>query len=314
MNDDDRAGQRLGEYRLMRLLGRSICSEVYFGEHLHTNFPVAIKILSGHFTKNDIKKFLMQANALAQLKHPHIVHVIDCGLDNDTPFFVMDYAPNGSLRQRHPKGTRLPLETVISYVQQIAEALHYVHNHKLIHRDIKPQNMLLGSHNQVLLSDFGIAIPSHSIDAIRSNDFEGTVAYAAPEQLQGRPRRSSDQYALGVVVYEWLCGEWPFCGSLTQVAQHHLSTLPSGLRKKNSAISPAVEKVVLKALAKEPVRRFAGVKEFADALEHAGQADKQPIALSELSPLPTLTKRQFMSPFPFEPVAAHERGISQESI
>jgi serine/threonine protein kinase len=307
INDDDRTGQRLGEYRLIRLLGRSTCSEVYFGEHLHTNFPVAIKMLSGHFTKNDMQKFLMQATALAQLKHPHIVHVIDCGLDGNTPFFVMDYAPNGNLRQRHPKNTRVPLETIISYVQQIAEALDYVHNHKLIHRDIKPQNMLLGSNDQVLLSDFGIAIPSHNIDAFRSHDFEGTVVYAAPEQLQGRPRRTSDQYALGVVVYEWLCGEWPFSGSFAEVAHQHLSTPAPGLREKNSAISPAVEKVVLKALAKESVRRFGSVKEFADALERASQADKQSIALSELSPLPILTKRQFMSPFPFGSVAAHER-------
>jgi len=304
MNDDDRKSQQLGEYRLIRLLGRSICSEVYFGEHLHTNFPVAIKILSGHFTKNDMQKFLMQATALAQLKHPHIVHVTDCGLDGNTPFFVMDYAPNGNLRQRHPKSTRVPLETVVSYVRQIAEALDYVHNHKLIHRDIKPQNMLLGSNNEVLLSDFGIAIPSHSIDAIRSNDFEGTVVYAAPEQLQGKPRRSSDQYALGVVVYEWLCGEWPFCGSFVEVAHQHLSTPPPGLREKNSAVSPAVEKVVLKALAKEPVRRFAGIKEFADALEQASQADKQSHSLPKLSSL-HMPKRQFMSPFPFEPLAVH---------
>ena len=303
MDNDNRTGQQLGEYRLMRLLGRSICSEVYFGAHLHSNVPVAIKILSGHFTRNDMKKFLVQASSFVQLKHPHIVHAIDLGLDDNTPFLVMDYAPNGNLRQRHPKGVRVPLETAVTYVRQIAEALDYVHNYKFIHRDIKPQNMLLGSNDQVLLSDFGIAIPSHSIDAIRSNDFEGTVAYAAPEQLEGKPRRSSDQYSLGVVVYEWLCGEWPFCGSFAEVAHQHLSTPPPGLREKNSAISPEVEKVVLKALAKEPAQRFASIKEFAEALEQASQSDKQPAALPKLSP--PVAKRQFMSPFPFEPLAAH---------
>jgi eukaryotic-like serine/threonine-protein kinase len=211
---------------------------------------------------------------------------------------VMDFAPNGNLRWRHPKGTRVPLETVVSYVRQIAGALDYVHDRKLIHRDIKPHNMLLGPDNGVLLSDFGIAIPSHSIDAVRSNDFEGTVAYAAPEQLEGRPRRSSDQYALGVVVYEWLCGEWPFCGSFREVAHQHLSVSPPGLHEKSSAISPDVEKVVLKALAKDPARRFASVQEFADALERASQADKQPAALPQSRSLP-IAKRQFMSPFPF---------------
>ncbi|HEX6477612.1 MAG TPA: serine/threonine-protein kinase [Ktedonobacteraceae bacterium] len=303
MNEDDRTGQRLDKYRLVRLLGRSACSEVYLGEHLHSKFPVAIKMLSGHFTRNEMKKFLVHGSTLAQLKHPHIVQVIESGLNDTVPFLVMDFAPNGNLRERHPKGTRVPLETVVSYVQQIAGALDYVHDHKLIHRDIKPHNMLLGPDNEVLLSDFGIAIPTYSVDAIRSNDFEGTIVYAAPEQLEGEPRRSSDQYALGVVVYEWLCGEWPFCGSFTEVAHQHLFVSPPGLHEKNSAISLAVEKVVLKALAKDPVQRFANVKEFADALEQASWADKQPIALSELSPLPTLTKRQFMSPFPFEPVA-----------
>ena len=305
MNDDDRTGQRLGTYRLIRLLGQGACSEVYMGEHLHLNFPVAIKMLSGHFTRNDMKTFLVQASTLAQLKHPHIVRVIDLGLNDNVPFLVMDYAPNGNLRQRHPKGTRIPLETVVSYVQQIADALDYVHNHKLIHRDIKPHNMLLGSDNQVLLSDFGIAMPSHSIDAIRSNDFEGTVAYAAPEQLQGKPRRSSDQYALGIVVYGWLCGEWPFSGSFAEVAHQHLSVLPPPLHEKNSAISPAVEKVVLKALAKDPVKRFASVQQFADALQRALQADKQPGALPELRTRPG-PKRQFMSPFPFELLQTNE--------
>ena len=303
MYNDDCTDQRLGPYRLVRLLGRSAYSEVYLGEHLHLNFPVAIKVLSGHFTKNEMKKFLVQASTLAELKHPHIVHVIEAGLNENIPFLIMGYAPNGNLRERHPKGARVPLETVVSYVRQIAGALDYVHDRKLIHRDIKPHNMLLGPDNGVLLSDFGIAIPSHSIDAVRSNDFEGTVAYAAPEQLEGRPRRSSDQYALGVVVYEWLCGEWPFCGSFQEVAHQHLSVSPPGLHEKNSAISPDVEQVVLKALAKDPARRFASVQEFADALERASQADKQRTALPQLKPLP-VPKRQFMSPFPFESLSA----------
>jgi serine/threonine protein kinase len=304
MNDDGQAGQRLGEYRLIRPLGRGIYSEVYFGEHLHLNYAVAIKILSGRFTSNEVKKFMFHASILAQLQHPHIVRVIDLGLEDNIPFLVMEYAPNGNVRRCHPKGTRVPLATVISYVKQIAGALDYVHKQKLIHRDIKPHNMLLGSANEILLSDFGIAIASHSLDAIRSDDFEGTIVYAAPEQLQGKPRRSSDQYALGVVVYEWLTGEWPFTGSFTEIAQQHLSVPPPGLHEKNSAISPAVEKVVLKALAKDATKRFANVQQFADALQRAGQAEKQPLAHPELKPL-LMPKRQFMSPFPFEPLPVH---------
>ncbi len=311
MNDDDRAGQQLGVYRLIRLLGRGMYSEVYFGEHFHLNYPVAIKILSGGFTNHDVKKFLAQASILAQLRHPHIVRVIDLGLEDNIPFLVMEYAPNGNVRQFHPKGTRVPLATVISYVKQIAGALDYVHKQKLIHRDIKPHNMLLGSANDILLSDFGITITSHSIDAIRSDDFEGTVVYAAPEQLQGKPRRNSDQYALGVVVYEWLTGEWPFTGSFAEVARQHLLVSPPGLCEKNSAISPPVEKVVMKALTKDATKRFANVQQFADALQRAGQAEKQPLAHPELKPL-LMPKRQFMSPFPFEPLPIGESKHASE--
>src|SRR5207248_9667386 len=102
--------------------------------------------------------FLHEARAIAHLRHPHIVQVLDFGIERTTPFLVMDYAPNGNLRQHYPKGTLIPLDAVVSYVTQIAEALQYAHQEKLIHRDIKPENLLLGRNNEVLLSDFGIAI------------------------------------------------------------------------------------------------------------------------------------------------------------
>lgn len=310
--DDDRAGQQLGMYRLVRLLGRGMHSEVYLGEHLHLAVPVAIKILSGSLVKNEVKKFLLHASTLAQLKHASIVHVVDFGLEGSSPFLVMEYAPHGNLRQRHPKGARVPLETVVSYVRQIANALDYVHKHRLIHRDIKPSNMLLRADNSVMLSDFGIAVASSSLDALHAEEFEGTVAYAAPEQLQGRPRRNSDQYALGVVVYEWLTGAWPFRGTFAEVAQQHLLAPPPGLREKNAAIALDVEKVVLKALAKDPGKRFTTVQQFAGALERLVPAQEQAPACAELHTAPT-PKRQFLSPFPFEPVPVGETTLASES-
>jgi serine/threonine protein kinase len=154
----EHVGQQLGNYRLIQLLGQGNFSEVYLGEHIHLNMQAAIKVLHGQLASHDVESFLTEARTLAHLRHPHIIQVLDFGVEGTTPFLVMDYAPGGNLRQRHPKGILIPLDTIISYVMQVAEALQYAHQKKLIHRDIKPENMLLGRNNEVLLSDFGIAI------------------------------------------------------------------------------------------------------------------------------------------------------------
>ena len=291
----DSRGQPLDRYRLIRLLEQSGSAEVYIAEHRELHTPVAIKMLHRHFADNDLEKFLARAYSLTQLEHPHIVRVFGFGIENSTPYLVMTYAPDGTLRQRYPRGRHLSLETVVFYVKQIADALQYVHERKLIHRDIKPHNMLLGPDNRVLLSDFGIAVTSQSIDARLPGmtDFEGTVLYAAPEQLEGRSSRSSDQYALGVVVYEWLSGEWPFCGSFYEVARQHLFDAPPSLRREKGVdITPAVEEVVLKALAKDPRKRFGSVREFAEALEWASYG-------ASFFGFQVRSRRQFISPLPF---------------
>lgn len=292
----ERIGQQLGEYRLGRLLGRSRFAEVYYGEHVELNIPVAIKVLNWRYIREGAGKFLDQACTLAQLEHPHIVRVLDMGIEDLTPFMVMNYAPYGTLRQYFPKHIHLPLQTVISYVKQVADALQYVHDQMLIHRDIKPHNMLLGPEKQVWLSDFGVAMLSHSIDGNRgdsdSSDFEGTVVYAAPEQLQGQPQRSSDQYALAVVAYEWLTGEWPFSGSFSDIARQHLFDLPPRMRRKGLDISPEVERAIMKALEKDPNRRFKSVRAFAEELEWASTGEAT--MLVQLQP-----RRQFRSPLPF---------------
>src|SRR5205085_2473107 len=126
----------------------------------------------------------------------HIVRILDFGVDDNTPFLVMDYAPQGTLRERYPKGTPLPLATIVSYVKQVAAALQYVHHQNLVHCDIKPENMLLGRHDEVLLSDFGIAFTTQRSAIQEMQEPLGTVAYMAPEQIQGEPCPASDQYSL----------------------------------------------------------------------------------------------------------------------
>ncbi len=280
----DRVGQRFGNYRLLRLLGEGGFAEVYLGEHAFLATHAAIKVLQIRLAQELLKDFLQEARTLAHLEHPHIVRVLDFGLEEGVPFLVMHYEPNGSLRQRHPRGSRLSLPQIVTYTGEIVAALHYIHEQKLIHRDVKPENMLVGSKNELLLSDFGVAVFSRNARDPRLHEASGTLAYMAPEQLRGEACTASDQYALGVVIYEWLCGSCPFSGTPAEIMHHHLHTPPPSPREKASDIPEEVAQVVLKALAKEPEQRFADVRAFADALTSAcSPTGHQEIATGELA-------------------------------
>jgi serine/threonine protein kinase/tetratricopeptide (TPR) repeat protein len=283
----DRVGQQLDNYRLIRLLGAGGFAEVYLAEHVYRKTLVAIKMLP-QLAQDDLQGFLNEARTF-RLKHPNIMQVLDFGVKERGPFIVMEYAPNGTLRQRHPHGSRVPLSTVVSYVMQVASALQYAHDEGLIHRDVKPENMLVGERNEILLSDFGIATMAHGTTSTNEGAMVGTVVYMAPEQIQGRPRRASDQYALGLVVYEWLCGDRPFHGSLSEIVVQQLQAPPPPLHEKAPEISPAVERVVLAALAKDPKERFVSVQDFAEALKQASKFTQSTSMLPSSTPSPLAT-------------------------
>lgn len=265
----NRVGEQLGNYRLVRLLGEGGFAEVYLGEHIYLNTQAAVKVLHTQLTGREKDKFQAEARTVAHLKHPNIVRVLEFGIDGDIPFLIMSYAPNGNLRQRHPHSKQLPLPTILHYTKQITGALQYIHNQKLIHRDIKPHNMLLGADNEVLLSDFGLALIALSSRHESVQSLAGTISYMAPEQLQGKPRLASDQYSLGVVIYEWLSGDLPFKGSFTEIASQHILMPPPPLHEKVPTISPAVEEVVMASLSKDPQKRFASIQAFARAFEQS---------------------------------------------
>lgn len=269
----NRVGQQLGNYRLVSLLGRGGFAEVYLGEHVHLETQAAVKVLHTQVGSNELELFRKEARTIARLEHPRIVRVLEFGVENDSPYLVMTYAPNGTLRQRHPKGEQLPLKMILPYVKQVAEALQYIHNQKLIHRDVKPENLLLDSSDNILVSDFGIASVAHTTISLTTQGQAGTPHYMAPEQIMNKPGPASDQYALGVVVYEWLCGIRPFQGDVFNIFFQHLQTPPLALRERLSTIPPLVEIVVLKALTKDPKQRFASVRAFANALEQASKAE-----------------------------------------
>lgn len=288
-------GQCLGHYRLIQRLGQGGFAEVYLGEHIHLKTQIAVKVLLTHLTEEAVETFRREAQTIARLRHPYIVQVHDFGIDGNTAYLVMDYAPHGTLRHHHPKGTRLPLATIVTYVKQVAEALQYAHEQRLIHRDVKPENMLLGTQHEVLLSDFGIALTAHSSTSQSTQNVAGTIVYMAPEQIQGHPYPASDQYALGIVVYEWLCGTRPFQGTFTEIAVQHAMKAAPSLRQYLPTIATEVEQVVMIALRKDPQQRFPTVRAFAQALEQAYLRQNASVAVSTLQ---TRTGSTFILPPP----------------
>ena len=275
-------GQQLGNYRLLRLLGVGGFAEVYLGEHIYLTTQAAIKVLQTQLAEDEREHFLNEARIIARLAHPHIVRVLEFGVEKELPFLVMDYAPNGNLRQRLPRGIPLSAATIVPYIEQVAAALDYAHAQHLVHRDVKPENMLLGNNEQVLLSDFGIALIAQSARLQNTQEVFGTASYMAPEQIQGKAQPASDQYALGMVMYEWLCGDVPFHGSFTELCSQHLFATVPPLREKIPGISPAIEAVVERTLSKEPGDRFPSVQAMVSAFVEACWPQKS--STSEIEP------------------------------
>ncbi|HET7640206.1 MAG TPA: serine/threonine-protein kinase, partial [Ktedonobacteraceae bacterium] len=298
--------QELSNYRLIRLLGHGGFADVYLGEHIYLGTQVAIKVHHTRMDGAELERFEQEARTIAHLSHPHIVRVLDYGIQDNVPYLVMEYAPHGTLRDLHPVGATVPLEAVVQYVKQIAAALQYAHDQQLIHRDVKPENMLLDAQDHILLSDFGIAIRAHTTRSLGTQDAIGTVSYMAPEQLRKKARPASDQYALATIVYEWLCGAPPFDGLPIQVALQHITNPIPSLRAKRPDLPYGVEQVLLRALSKEPEQRFLNIQAFADALEQAAQG----VEFEEL-PLP-------LEPIPLEmggekPLRARAEGIAAQT-
>jgi len=305
-------GQQFGNYRLVRLLGRGGFAEVYLGQHVRLSTQqAALKILSQQLGDAYVQAFEREAETIAALVHPNIVRILDFDIADATPFLVMDYAPNGSLRRQHAPGEQVLLPVVVSYVQQVAEGLQYAHDHKIIHRDIKPDNMLIGVRHEIVLSDFGIATIAHSTTSQSTQAAIGTIPYMAPEQMQEYPRPASDQYALAISAYEWLAGERPFGGTFTEIAVKHAMVPPPSLHLKRPDLPWDVGQVIMTALAKDPKARFGGVQAFARALASASgsqvAAAAQPLPATQLA-RPALAPTQPVAPAPAltpAPIAFH---------
>lgn len=281
---DDRIRRQVSNYRLVSLLGRGAFGTVYLGEHIYLHTKAAVKILRPPPTSDYLEIFQIEARVTASLVHPNIVRVLDYGVEDGTPFLVLEYAPYGTLSSYHRKGEPLSTVTILPYIKQVASALQYAHSQGVVHGQVTPANLLLGNNNQVLITNFDYRLASNLNPDNREFQLLGTPLYIAPEQVMGHQLMpASDQYALGVVVYEWLSGTRPFEGDSTvSLALKHLHEQPPSLRIRVPTISLALEQVVMRALAKDPTQRFPSIQAFADAFEQAYQSQHYPydVALS----------------------------------
>ncbi len=314
-------GWRLGSYELQRRLGEGGMAQVHLARDVRLGREVAIKVLDGHLAERPgfRERFLREARVVASLDHPNIVPLFDFGEENGMLYLVMPFLSGGSLQDMLRKAP-LHMGVVASYGSQIADALEYAHQRNVVHRDVKPANVLIHADGRVMLSDFGLAKildASGRPAAPRNHPDAGTPEYMAPEQIQGRTDERSDIYALGVVLYLLLTGRLPFTGSTSNsVMEAHLYRLPEPLRRSNPVVAPAMEAVVLRALAKNPEERFQRASELGAALLSALIAgDSQPGTFEGvISGLPT-SLPPIHTPLPSldGPPPSMARGVSRAS-
>ncbi len=272
----DLSGQTFGSYRLEGLLGRGGMGEVYRARHLRlTNRLAAVKILPASFASDPdfLRRFDQEANSAASLDHPNILPVWDYGEQDGTPFLAMPLVPAGSLKELLERRGPLSPTEAERYLAPIAEALDYAHSRGILHRDVKPANILLREDGRPQLADFGIAKAieaGQTAGLTQAGGGIGTPEYMAPEQIEGRAEPRSDLYALGIALYQMLSGQVPYDGATPyEVALKQISTPLPPLRRLRPDVSPAIEAVVARALAKDPVARYPTGQAFAAAFHEA---------------------------------------------
>ena len=299
-------GREVGGCKLIRKIGSGGMGDVYLGEQIRVgNRSVAVKVVSPEdmtfhpeIASDIARRFEREAAILGNLSHPNILPVHDSGVQDGMLYLVMEYAPDGSLADalrgggKHPLTLPLPIPFALDIINQVAAALSYTHQHGIVHRDVKPGNVLIrvepNGHWHVLLADFGVA-RSAEVDSQRTQ-VTGTFIYMAPEQFSAKFSPASDQYALAVMTFQLLCGRPPFDGDLAALTRAHMYEPPPSLHSINPRVPIAVDAVLNRALAKDPARRYPSVAEFAAALYSAagiGEETTEPGGTTEVAPVKT---------------------------
>jgi eukaryotic-like serine/threonine-protein kinase len=262
-----------GRYRLEAKLGSGGMSTVYLSHDETLDRPVAVKVMHREMSEQEdqLERFRQEARAVAKLSHPNVVAVIDAGEDGGHPYIVFEYVEGETLKQRISRLGALDVQEAIAYAIEVARGLIVAHMRKMVHRDVKPQNVLIDPEGRAKLTDFGISRQLEQAGLTATGRVLGTTDYVAPEQAMGQgvdPR--SDIYSLGVVLYEMLVGDVPFhADSQVGVAMKHVHDELPDVQTRRPEVSAAVALVVERATAKDPAERYQEIEEMIDDLETA---------------------------------------------
>jgi serine/threonine-protein kinase len=261
-----------GRYRIVRRIGSGGMADVYCAEDIHLGREVALKVLHRRFAQDQefVERFRREAKSAAGLQHPHVVGVFDRGEHDGTYYIAMEHLPGRPLKDIVTTQAPLPQELVIDLGLQVLAAAGFAHRHSVIHRDFKPHNVIVDDAWNLKVTDFGIARAGAS-EMTETGSIMGTAQYLSPEQAQGHAvGATADLYSIGVMLYEMLCGRLPFEGeSAVSVALKHLSEPPTPISQLRPDVHPALESVVMAALAKDPAHRWQTAEDFAEGLRAA---------------------------------------------
>lgn len=281
---------QIGNYQILALLARGGFGSVYKGRHvIFSNRMVAIKVLHEKYlaSSKERAQFMQEAYLLEVLRHPCIVPVVDAGVQDEKPYIVTKYLSHGTLQDRLEYRGRspLPLEESLTILERVGQAVDYAHRQHIVHRDIKPGNILFNARGEAVLTDFGIAT-FIGTRTMRTKRVAGSFAYMAPEQFQGVISKEGDQYALACVAYTLFTGQPPFDGTtLSELLYQHFYEPPPAPTLLNPRLPPALERVVLKGMAKSREERYPTLATFLSALHMAsGERTTDVSAPALLSP------------------------------
>ncbi len=282
-------GKTIAErYEIIEKIAEGGMARVYRGRDLLLKRIVAIKVLKDQMTGDAafVRRFEREAQSAAALSHPNIVNIYDVGEEEGTYFMIMEYVEGFNLKQYIRKKGRLPAEEAVSIACQIAEALEKAHSAGVVHRDIKPQNILFSSNGEIKVTDFGIAIAGDGVTVTVGDEIIGTVQYISPEQAKGElADKKSDLYSLGVVLYEMVTGKVPFDGeSPVAVAMKHIQDKIVPPRVLTEDLPGALEQVIMKAVEKDKANRYESAIEILEDLQHAG-GSRLPLSSGRRNPV-----------------------------
>lgn len=274
-----------GRYKVLKKLGEGGMGAVYEAEDTQLNQTVAIKVVrSQELDEESLARFRREGQTMTMLSHPNIISVLDTGNDGETRFIVMEFIAGQSLQDftASQPDRRIVMPLALNIMSQIAQALQHAHSHGILHRVIKPANIMIGADQQAKLADFGIAKTLGLATLTQTGDVVGTAAYMAPEQALGEGLDArSDLYSLGCVLFEMVAGQRPFAGdNAARLIFSHINDLPSLPRRVAVEISPALEEIIFRLLEKDPNRRYQSADELLEAIDHAEeQAEPQVVAV-----------------------------------